>query len=164
MPTTSAALRLGEDMHVSLPPSAYIMKVKLPSLKQKGDDAKSSESTEEPSKESSTQDESEEEDAQSLPRIRAKRSGVLTETQQSLVDSLVEDTYREHGLDLQMLRVDLSQLLTNSSTLCMPAIVPLDRATQKGALLVVCLANLQKLNQDSEKRMPDRGPSLREVR
>lgn len=119
MPTTSAAPRLGEDMHVSLPPSAYIMKVKLPSLKQKSDDAKSSESTEsEPSKESSTQDESEEsEDAQSLPRMRAKPPGVLTETQQSQVDSLVEDTYREHGLDLQMLRVDLSQLLMNSSTL-----------------------------------------------
>ena len=31
----------------------------------------------------------------------------------------------------------------------MPAIVPLDRATQKGTLLVVCLANLQKLNQNS---------------
>ena len=31
---TSLVIRLGEDVHISLPPSAYIMKVKLPRLKE----------------------------------------------------------------------------------------------------------------------------------
>ena len=32
--TSLVILRLGEDVHISLPPSAYIMKVKLPRLKE----------------------------------------------------------------------------------------------------------------------------------
>eukprot|EP00434_Breviolum_minutum_P015388 symbB.v1.2.013558.t1/scaffold952.1/size217748/16 len=146
---------LGEDVHISLPPSAYIMKVQLPRLKEepKADSADSADSGDSDSKseETETQPTEEVEDDDTIENshfrtTRRHRSSPAelaeTETQEqrylAQVDSLVEDTYREHGLDLRaVVQVDLASYLRNSTTLCMPAIVPLDRETQKGTLLVV---------------------------
>lgn len=114
---------LGEDMHISLPPSAYIMKVKLPRLK------------EEPKPDAEAGSGEFRDGAQlAETEMGSERRSIY----QAQVESFLEDTYREHGLDLRaVLQVDLVQVLRNSSTLCMPAIVPLDRETQKGTLLVV---------------------------
>lgn len=152
---------LGDDMHVSLPPSAYIMKVQMPRLKEdpnsQAEDSEMRSATSENADANLEEDDDDEasDDAKAVGSTRfrmARRheAAELTEEEareaqeaqtqryQAQVDSLVEDTYREHGLDLRaVLRVDLTQFLLNSSTLCMPAIVPLDRETQKGTLLVI---------------------------
>ncbi|CAE7720217.1 unnamed protein product, partial [Symbiodinium pilosum] len=157
---------LGEDVEISLPPAAYIMKVKLPWLPKGADDKKSSGSGD--SQESSdaegssgteaTRDQpkakvhSAESKAAEAPAKASKAKPhrhqhlPLELTQQEVVDtfqaeveSFVEETRRQQGLDLRAVLAgsDLAQLLKNTSTLCMPAIVPLDRETQKGTLLVV---------------------------
>lgn len=113
---------LGEDMHISLPPSAYIMKVKLPRLKEPKPGEASGEASEASTSFSGAQLAQTEMGSESLD--------------QAIMESFLEDTFREHGLDLRALQVDL-MALRNSSTLCMPAIVPLDRETQKGTLMVV---------------------------
>ncbi|CAJ1368285.1 unnamed protein product [Effrenium voratum] len=145
------------DVHISLPPAAYIMKVKLPGLKSAGKkkDANSEVETDDSESTSESTAESSESDPEisktsspkdlSLPgRFRRGRPPLqLAETEAEAsylaqVDHLVEETFRQHGLDLRaVVKTDLAQLLRNTSTLCMPAIVPLDRETQKGTLLVV---------------------------
>mmetsp|Transcript_36719 Transcript_36719/g.84733 ORF Transcript_36719/g.84733 Transcript_36719/m.84733 type:complete len:735 (-) Transcript_36719:47-2251(-) len=189
---------LGEGVEISLPPAAYIMKVKLPWLPKSGDSEKqgsgesgegssgaesSEEATESQPREArearrdqpatpatvhsvnaedgvdgvdEEDDEAEEEqekkgEADDQPERKTARhvhrhgqplqlaeEEAAVDTFQAQVDSLVEETRRQNGLDLRaVLATDLNQLLKNSSTLCMPAIVPLDRETQKGTLLVV---------------------------
>eukprot|EP00435_Cladocopium_sp_Y103_P039816 s2840_g10.t1 len=120
---------LGEDMHISLPPSAYIMKVKLPRLKEEPKPDESSDGSD-----GSGETQSGGDGAQ-----LAETEMGSEQRYQAMVESFLEelDTFREHGLDLRaVLQVDVAQALRNSSTLCMPAIVPLDRETQKGTLLV----------------------------
>eukprot|EP00913_Durusdinium_trenchii_P018511 g17393.t1 len=105
---------LGDDMHVSLPPSAYIMKVQMPRLKED-------------------------------PNSQAEDSEMRSATSENADANLEEDDDDEASDDakavgstrFRMARLDLTQFLLNSSTLCMPAIVPLDRETQKGTLLVI---------------------------
>ena len=81
-----SSFRLGEEMHISLPPSAYIMKVKLPRLK------------EEPQS-SGSDDGSDGSDGSGGSALA--RGAELTEVaQQSQVESLVEEPQRFWGAKL----------------------------------------------------------------
>lgn len=168
---------LGDGIEISLPPAAYIMKVKLPWLPKKdgeknssgdtssdsSDSGSSTEATrEQPKPEKASKDKAKvkvhqvnaedmdatsalPEDAPGAARHLHQRLPLQLAQQeeaeafQAEVESFVEETRRQQGLDLRAVIAssDLAILLKNTSTLCMPAIVPLDRETQKGTLLVV---------------------------
>ncbi|CAE7397686.1 PGA [Symbiodinium natans] len=171
---------LGEGIEISLPPAAYIMKVKLPWLPRKdkssSEDSENSEESDSSSESSAASTEATRDQHPKNGKAKAKakvkvhhvdadedRGDVMPEaskaksrhrqqrpplelteqeegdTFQAEVESFVEETRRQQGLDLRAVLAssDLALLLKNTSTLCMPAIVPLDRETQKGTLLVV---------------------------